>query len=153
MWQIWYWLWQEALCTRANTDEGCGTRPLKHTHTVLVWPRAVNYTTIKTQEARDCVMENSETEYERNREEELKKMSTLSVEAQSVWERNDGPWKTPWCFPCIHMAWLGEHTVLQISPPPSSTSFHPSFFCQRACPLNSPSSPDALCCTSSDRRV
>lgn len=29
-------------------------------------------------------MENSETEYERNREEELKKMSTLSVEAQSV---------------------------------------------------------------------
>lgn len=29
-------------------------------------------------------MENGETEYERNREEELKKMSTLSVEAQSV---------------------------------------------------------------------
>lgn len=29
-------------------------------------------------------MENGETEYERNREEELKKMSTLSVEAQSM---------------------------------------------------------------------
>lgn len=34
-------------------------------------------------------MENSETEYERNREEELKKMSTLSVEAQTECVRKE----------------------------------------------------------------
>lgn len=142
MGQIWYWLWREALCTGANTDEGCGTRPLNNTHaythtqrhsyTHIHSPRLTKscklHYMIMIQWERECEGEWGKTENERNRQKcekkEFKKMCTESLWMHVVSDRGMMVLgKHHGAFLCVHMAWVGAHTVPLICPPPLLSSF------------------------------
>ncbi len=129
-----------------------------YTHTAPGWPRAVNYTTVFWSRKRGSVRENGAREKTRETDRKSERKSSrqwvlwVIMDSRRVWHRNDGPWKTPWCFPlCTHgLSWSTYSTINLPSPLLAPLSFILHFPAKRVCPLNSPLFADTLCCTSSD---
>ena len=111
---------ERRLCTGANTDEGCGTRPLNNTHT-YIQPRADQELSSLT-----SLLWSSERERERERDKiRQKKWGRVheTVDSESLWMpvvSDRGMMvlgKHHGAFLCVLMAWAGAHTVLCVSPP------------------------------------